>query len=178
MTDIYKITNLQDQPAVYVGTYAKYNDGDLTGAWLDVGRYADQAEFMAACAALHADEDDPELMFQDYQGFPRDFYGESWIKPELWDWLHMTDEDKAILAAYHEGIDCDADLETVKNLFLGIFDSKRDWAEQYIEQTGLLDRIPDDLQNYFDVELWARDQEWSGAVSFVNYEGETFAFSN
>ena len=70
MTTIHKITDLQAQPAVYVGTFAKYNNGSLSGAWLDVAAYNDGAEFSAACLALHADEPDPEIMFQEYQGFP------------------------------------------------------------------------------------------------------------
>jgi len=178
MPSIHKITHLTDQPAVYVGTYAKYNNGDLSGAWLDVGAYHDGAEFMAACAALHADEQDPEIMFQDYQGFPREYYGESWIQPELWGWLHMDEEDREILEAYHQGIDVNASLQDARNLFMGKYDSKRDWADQYLDDCGLLDRIPDDLRIYFDVELWARDQEWSGFVSFVNHGGDVFVFSN
>ena len=178
MTTIHKITDLQAQPAVYVGTFAKYNNGSLSGAWLDVAAYNDGAEFYAACLALHADEPDPEIMFQDYQGFPAHFYGESWVKPELWGWLHMSDEDKEILEAYHHGIDVNSTLEEARDLFMGKYDSKRDWADQYLDDSGLLDRIPADLRTYFDVELWARDQEWSGAVSFVTFEGDVFVFSN
>ncbi len=50
---------------VYVGTYAKYNDGNLFGKWFDLEDYTDLDEFYEACADLHADEEDPELMFQD-----------------------------------------------------------------------------------------------------------------
>ena len=178
MPEIYKITDLQDQPAVYVGTYAKYNNGDLTGAWLDVSQYADGAEFYAACIALHADEADPEIMFQDYQSFPRQYYGESHIQPELWDWLAMSDDDRDMLEAYHQRIDCEADLEAVRDCFMGVFDSKRDWAEDFIDSTDLLGRIPDDLRNYFDVDMWARDQEWNGWVSFAEHNGSVYVFSN
>lgn len=68
---------------IYVGTYAKYNSGSLQGAWLDLSDYADAAEFMAACKELHKDEADPELMFQDYEGFPEDMYGESMSEDEI-----------------------------------------------------------------------------------------------
>ena len=49
-------------PALYVGTYAKYNAGSLGGAWLKLDDYSDRSEFLAACAGLHADESDRELM--------------------------------------------------------------------------------------------------------------------
>src|SRR5690349_16831915 len=55
-------------PRVYVGTYAKYNNGSIAGAWLDLEDYADKDSFLAACAELHKDEDDPEFMFQDFEG--------------------------------------------------------------------------------------------------------------
>lgn len=59
---------------VYVGTYGKYNDGNLNGAWLDLSNYVDKDDFINACLELHKDESDPELMFQDFD------YPESWIK--------------------------------------------------------------------------------------------------
>lgn len=50
---------------VYVGTYAKYNEGNLHGGWFDLCDYADYGEFLDACEKIHADEDDPEFMIQD-----------------------------------------------------------------------------------------------------------------
>ena len=38
---------------VYVGTYGKYNNGSLFGAWLDLSDYADKEEFYEACRELH-----------------------------------------------------------------------------------------------------------------------------
>lgn len=55
---------------VYVGTYAKYNNGSLFGKWLDLSDYSDKEEFIEACWELHKDEEDPELMFQDYENIP------------------------------------------------------------------------------------------------------------
>ena len=37
---------------VYVGTYAKYNNGSLFGAWLDLSDYSDKEEFYEACREL------------------------------------------------------------------------------------------------------------------------------
>ena len=38
---------------VYVGTYGKYNNGSLFGAWLDLSDYTDKEEFYEACRELH-----------------------------------------------------------------------------------------------------------------------------
>ena len=54
-------------PAVYCGTYRKYNEGSIDGAWLDLASFKDYDEFMEVCRLLHRDEEDPELMFQDYE---------------------------------------------------------------------------------------------------------------
>lgn len=59
--------NLLDQVKIYVGTYAKYNNGSIDGKWLTLSDYSDLEEFYNACKELHADESDPELMFQDFE---------------------------------------------------------------------------------------------------------------
>ena len=35
--------------SLIVGTYAKYNNGSLSGAWLDLSDYSDKEEFYEAC---------------------------------------------------------------------------------------------------------------------------------
>jgi antirestriction protein len=67
---------------LYVGTYAKYNNGSINGAWIDLEDHGDKVSFLAACAELHKDESDPELMFQDFEGFPRSLYSESSVSDE------------------------------------------------------------------------------------------------
>lgn len=59
-----------NDPKIYVGTYAKYNAGDLSGAWLSLRDYATYEELIEACLELHSDEADPELMIQDCEDFP------------------------------------------------------------------------------------------------------------
>lgn len=65
------IMNANSNARLYVGTYAKYNADSLGGGWLDLSDYSDRDEFLGACRDLHKDESDPELMFQDFEGFPR-----------------------------------------------------------------------------------------------------------
>ena len=55
---------------VYVGTYGKYNNGNLGGGWLDLADYASYNDFLGACGKLHKNERDPEFMIQDSEGFP------------------------------------------------------------------------------------------------------------
>ncbi|MFW8253940.1 antirestriction protein ArdA, partial [Klebsiella pneumoniae] len=43
-------------PAVYVGTYHKYNCGSIFGKWFDLTEFDGREDFYEACQALHADE--------------------------------------------------------------------------------------------------------------------------
>ena len=52
---------------IYVGTYAKYNDGSFFGKWMDLSDYIDLNDLYEACLELHQDEEHPELMFQDWE---------------------------------------------------------------------------------------------------------------
>ena len=55
---------------VYVGTYGKYNNGNLAGAWIDLNDTKNYADFLEACRKVHADEADPEFMIQDTDDMP------------------------------------------------------------------------------------------------------------
>lgn len=170
--------NEQDSPAVYVGTYGKYNSGSIAGAWLYLEAYADKEDFLAACSELHKDEHDPEFMFQDFQCFPRSYYGESSIKDELWDWLALDEDDRELLAVYQEHVRDEADIDEAREAFQGKADTKADWAEQFIEDCGMLQDVPDSLARYFDYEAYARDCEMGGDITFVRHDGELWVFNN
>lgn len=45
-----------NEARIYVGTYSKYNGGNLCGAWLDLSGYSNKEEFYEACKKLHKDE--------------------------------------------------------------------------------------------------------------------------
>lgn len=69
-------------PKVYVGTYAKYNNGSLSGQWVDLTQFANYSEFVKKCRTIHKDESDPELMIQDYENFPDGLSCGEWISEQ------------------------------------------------------------------------------------------------
>jgi antirestriction protein len=169
-------TKTETSPRIYVGTYHKYNCGSIKGAWIDL-EGLDKDSFLEKCLELHKDEADPELMFQDYEGFPEKFYGESYIKDELWDWLELYEDDRELLEVASEAVDSE-DIEDARDKFMGKYDSEKDWAEQFLEDTGALNEIPERLRYYFDFEAYARDARMGGDVCFHEHKGETWVFSN
>ena len=153
-------------PRIYVGTYAKYNNGSIKGQWLDLEDYSDMDAFLEACATLHADESDPEFMFQDFEGFPKSLYSESAVSDALWDWLELDEDDHELLAVYQYEVNRSADIEEAREAFMGKYDSPEDWAAEYIADSGMLSEVPDSLRNYIDYAAYARDARCDG-MSFV-----------
>jgi len=168
------MTTTTTTPRVYVGTYAKYNNGSIAGEWIDLEGH-DKESFYAACLKLHKDEADPELMFQDFDGFPREYYGESGLDPKIWDWLELDDDEKELLAVYLEHVNQDGTMEEARDAFAGKFDSEEDWAEQFLEDTGSLANVPENLRNYIDFAAYARDAGYDG-MTFARHDGDVWVF--
>jgi len=152
-------SGLDGNPSVYCGTYRKYNEGSLFGLWLDLTKFADYDEFIDVCRQLHADEEDPELMFQDYECFPRSLYCESCMGEDTFDkiieYANLSEDEQEAFDEYlcfH-----DFDIELFQERYCGKWDSKEDFAQHIIEECYDLDRMMGDMACYFDYEAFARD---------------------
>ena len=44
-----------DSPALYCGTYGKYNSGNLGGMWVNLSTFDSYEDFINFCKAIHAD---------------------------------------------------------------------------------------------------------------------------
>lgn len=153
---------------IYVGTYAKYNDGNLFGKWLDLEDYSDKEEFLKACAELHRDEEDPELMFQDWEGIPNGMVSECSVDAECWELIEAYDEfGEDAVNAY---CDCFGEWNErdFQDRYRGEYDSWEDFAEQLVDELGYLDEIPEHLRYYFDYEKYARDLRIGGDLTESN----------
>ena len=153
-------------PKIYVGTYAKYNAGSLKGQWLDLEDYNTYDDFMTACRELHADEDDPEIMFQDFENIPREFGGECYIKPEFWDYMNC-DIDDSVKEAYMYLFD-EWNEERCNDTYIGEFDNRTRMAKYLVDELGMLGEIPESLQYYIDYDAYGLDLELGGDVGEHN----------
>lgn len=79
---------------VYVGTYAKYNNGSIAGKWINLEKFKSYDEFVEECRKVHKNERDPEFMIQDYDDFPDGF--------SCGDWLSEKDFNDVIQALKEE----------------------------------------------------------------------------
>ena len=150
-----------DHPRIYVGTYAKYNDGSIDGEWIDLSRFDTYDEFVDYCRELHKDEKDPEFMVQDYENFPRKWYHESGLpSKEEFDKINeyylMDDTDKDAYEAYVNYTDND-DIDDFHEAYQGQFNSASDFAYDLVDSLGWDGIGSDNIDMYFDYAAFGRD---------------------
>lgn len=149
------MSKINTTPRVYVGTYAKYNNGSINGQWIDLDGM-DEDTFVETIKELHSDEIDPEFMYQDFEGFPRQWYDESQLDANLWEYCALDDNDREMWAAYIDNIG-DSSFEDAQEAYSGTFDSDEDFAQDMAEQTGCMDRKTTWPQTCIDWEHAARE---------------------
>lgn len=172
-------------PQIYVGTYAKYNNGSIEGEWVDLEIYDNKDDFYEYCKELHNDEDDAEFMFQDYEYIPKKLISECSVSDKLFDYIEAIKdmEDTTIEALgfflddkdINEDTDFEELIEEFSDEYQGYFDGSEgaevEFTYQYIEEHGILDGIPEKLQYYFDYEKYANDLFIN---DYVEHDGHVF----
>lgn len=146
------------EPAVYVSTYAKYNYGSLRGLWIDLSTFDSYGEFITFCKAIHADEADPELMAQDFEEFPRQWYHEGFMSESDFDHIKEYVEmcEKHTQDAVDDFLEFNDDLKDFEEAYCGEWDSEEDFARNIVSECYDIDRMMGDLANYFDYEAYGR----------------------
>jgi antirestriction protein len=158
---------MTNSPRVYVGTYEKYNNGSIEGAWIDLEDYRNKFEFEDACQKLHG-PGEHEFMYQDHEGIPDRYVSESYLSGDVWnEWVCLDDDEKELLTVYLENVNQDGTVVGAQDAFQGKYQSEADWSAEHFESTGLLQSIPESLRSYIDYEAYARDERLNGDVMFV-----------
>ena len=130
----------------------------------------DYDTFMEVCHNLHADEEDPELMYQDYECSPSAWYSESGIDEDTFDkimeFADMDDDDRDAFDEFSDAFSNDS-VDSFKERYMGKWDSEKDFAERIVDecyrsafgrlQGKNLDDMMGHLASYFDYEAYARD---------------------
>ena len=149
-----------DSPALYCGTYGKYNSGNLGGMWVNVSTFDSYEDFINFCKAIHADEEEPELMYQDFANIPESLYHESMGEKEFNNLLEYCElcDDYGVSAVY-DFLECFSpeDLDRMDDAYAGVYDSEEDVAREIVSDCYDLDKMMGNLACYFDYEALARD---------------------
>ena len=149
------------EPKIYVGTYAKYNNGSIDGKWITLSDYNTYEEFVDACRELHSDEKDPEFMVQDYENFPEKWYHEGGLPTEeefdkINEYYMMDDSEKDAYAAYVSYTDNDS-IDDFHDAYQGQFNSAEDFAYHIVDSMGWDSLGKENLDMYFDYDSFGRD---------------------
>ena len=153
-------TKGSDSPALYCGTYGKYNSGNLGGMWVHPYTFDSYDDFKTFCLAIHADEEYPELMYQDFANIPDSLYHESMGAEEFENILKYCDLcDEYNVSAVDDFLEWfrPEDFDEMDDSYMGVYDSKEDFAREMVNDCYDINKIMGDLADYFDYEAFARD---------------------
>jgi antirestriction protein len=164
---------------IYVGTYYKYNNGSIAGAWIDLENLS-KDEFYSKCQELHKDEIDPEFMYQDWEcdEIFKGMISEHGIDDKFWELketLENTKIDLEALTAY-QAIFGDIDISDFEDKFfchIEDWNTHRAFGDYMLEEMGELDQVPEHLRYYIDAEAYGRDLLIN---DFLEFDG--FIFRN
>lgn len=166
--------------SVYVGTYAKYNNGDISGEWVNISDYSDAEELLTRFAEIHEDESDPEYMIQDKEGESciLSMINESMSEDEWEKVLEKISDIEGshlnidVISAYCDGFGynlADVDISDIEDAYSGEYDSHEEFAEDMAYQLGY--EIPNTWPHKFiDWEWAARELMYD----YVEHNGHYF----
>lgn len=175
--------NAKSIPRIYVASLADYNAGRLHGVWVEA---IDVAKVRASVVAMLRESpsgDAEEYAIHGVAGFG------AYLPTELAD-LEVVcaigaavDELGLVFAGYveHAGAPSNANgvaalVLSFKASYQGEYETLEDWAEQYLENSGVLRDLPETLRYYVDFESWAQDAELNGDILALECLGSVHVF--
>lgn len=85
--------------------------------------------------------------------------------------LDEDDSNKATYLAEYSGYSDMNDILSNMDDVMLFEGTAEEYAEEYIEDTGMLNDMPENLRYYFDTEAFARDMVLGGDIGIVNING-------
>ena len=164
---------------VFITNLGKYNEGELVGKWLDLP--CEDIESELASIGVSDEPDENGNYYEEY--FITDFENDYGYKVGEYDNLDELNEiaeelenldeyEKEVVNAFIEnGSDIEEALDGLRDGDYMVFSNCSDMTDvayQYIEETGLLNDIPEGLRNYFDYEAYGRDMSFEGTFIFTD----------
>ena len=157
---------------IFVTNLGKYVEGELVGEWLDLPATEDEIDELYERIGIG--EEYEEVFITDYESDLNIKVGEydniealNEMAEEIENLDEWELETLEALLTYFD--DVDEALEKIEDVTIWSgCDDMAEVAEQYAEETGLLDSIPENLRYYFDFEAYGRDLEIEGTYIFYN----------
>lgn len=150
----------------FITNLGKYNEGELIGKWITFP--IDDDELKKALEEIGINERYEEYFFTDFENNIFNFGEYTSISEindivERYNDLCEENEEEIVVAL------CDYynDIDDVENSIDNIYtywnvDDMEDVAREYVEETGYLQNVPDNIAQYFDYESFGRDMSFDG----------------
>lgn len=157
----------------FITNLGKYNEGMLIGEWVNFP--ASDEELEAVLERIGINEDYEEYFITDYEcnidGVEIGEYTSLEEVNEMAETLEDIDEYdiEVIEALLSEGYSLEDAIDTKDDCMVwSNCYNMTDVAEQYCEECGILDSIPENLRYYFDYEAFGRDMRYEGHFVFTS----------
>lgn len=164
---------------IYLTNLGKYNEGELVGEWISLPISEEELEAVKERIGISDEPDEngcyyEEWFITDYEtdldGVEVGEYDSIDELNELAETIEDLDEyeEKIVRALLSDGYELEEAIDKKDDcmMYYNCTDME-DVAREYAEETGLLNSIPENLQNYFDFEAFGRDMGYEGYFIFI-----------
>lgn len=144
---------------IYVACLAAYNNGRLHGRWIDATQESEEiAAEVQAMLRLSPISGAEEWAIHDYEGFGPISLSEWESFDRVSEIAQGIEEHGEAFAAWLSG-DTSRSAEHFSEQFAGTWDSEKDFAYNWVEETGSWNgvEVPEELWGYLDWDVVARD---------------------
>ena len=164
---------------IFVTNLGKYNEGEIIGEWLDLPASEEDIE---ECLARIGISDEPDVNGQFYEEYFISDYDDvpSELAGELGEYTPLDELNE--IAEAIEGVDEEvintliyfgvpvSDFWKAKDEVIVYPDCRdmTDVAEVYVDNSGLLNDIPENIARYFDYKAYGRDLKIEGHFRYAN----------
>ena len=165
---------------IYVTNLGKYNEGFLIGKWLELPATEEEIEKTLEEIGVSDEPDENGIYYEEYfitdyetdmDGLKVSEYSNIDDLNELAETIDDLDEDEKeiVNAIIGEGYSLEDAIDKKDDVMIYYNCSNMEQvAEDYAEQVGLLNDIPESLRYYFDFEAYGRDMSFEGHFVFTD----------
>ena len=169
-------------PKIYVACLASYNAGILHGNWIDLDGTETLEDRISEILKASPEDDAEEWAVHDHEfcGHLSEYAGTNTLNAiqEAFEKVEAEGIDWEVFCEYcaHLGHDIEAgQVEMFSEAYAGTADTLEDWCIEFLEETGQLESIPENLRHYFDYAAYARDMEINDVFT-ISHNSETLVF--
>ena len=167
---------------IYLTNLGKYNEGELIGEWVQLPCTDEELEAVKEKIGISDEPDENGIYYEEWfiTDYESDIHGIKVGEYDNVDELNElaeelenldADQEKAIQAYLEDGSSFEEALEAVQDGDYMIYcdcEDMEDVARQLVEETGMLNDIPEMVARYFDYEAYGRDLDIEGKFYYID----------